>query len=946
MNRSIRFVAMLLTAAWLLPGCNRPDARVGQVVAGLSIGTNATSSPATKSRAEAEDSHADSDGTRRLRPEDLKGLTWRSVGPANMGGRVSDIGVAPGNTKTFYLAYGTGGLFKTTNNGTTFAPVFDKEATASIGSVVVADAPADWPGWKDEDTDDEAKEDEDPDKKGQAKIVWVGTGEGNGRNSSSWGNGVYRSTDGGETFKNVGLKNTHDIPRIAVDPRNPDVCYVAAMGHLWGANEERGLYKTSDGGRTWEAVLQVDELTGCCDVTLDPVNPDIVYAAMYTRLRKAYSFQGGGPDGGIFRSDDAGRTWKKLTNGLPAETGRIGLDIYRKDPRIVYALVESDVGGRSIDAWHSHSKAGGVFRSEDRGLTWTRMCDLTPRAFYFSRIRIDPKDDQRIYLPGWGLGVSDDGGRHFRAGLARITHVDFHAMYIDPQDTDHLIIGTDGGAYVSYDRGIKWDFLNHMPVGQFYNVAVDMSDPYRIGGGLQDNGTWIGPGATKRESGKDSLGETGWGITSADWMFINNGDGFHVVFDADDTNVIYAESQGGELVRVHLDTGRRKRLKPAPKEGEPRFRFNWNAPFFASPHDPSVLYMGGNYVFKLTERGDHWDRISDDLSTGQWDKMITVGSDAETYGTVVSLAESPLAQGMIWAGTDDGLIHLTTNDGKTWSNVTPPDVQGRYISKIEASHHDRDAAYVAIDGHRSDDMGPHLIMTMNAGDDWRSIVGDLPPDAPVKVIREDLRNPKVLYAGTERAAYVTIDRGEHWVKLNGKTLPTVAVDDLVQHPREMDLIAGTHGRSIFVLDDASPLSQLTGEVLEKDLHLFEIPDAKPRIYLPYGGLWSDRMFRAKNPKMGARISYWLGEYTGDSVKVTITDSHDNEIRSLTGSNRPGINRLVWDLQYEKHDRFDNPESWMGQTEFVPPGRYTATVSAGKKKAKGEFTVLPSPIRND
>jgi photosystem II stability/assembly factor-like uncharacterized protein len=883
------------------------------------------------------------DGPRLLRAEDLEGLSWRSVGPANMGGRVADIAAAPGNPKTFFIAYGTGGLFKTTNNGTTFTPVFDQEATASIGSVVVADAPPDWPGWQEEKPDDGPNDNQDSGEKGRAKIVWVGTGEGNGRNSSSWGNGVYRSTDGGATFENVGLQATHDIPRLAVDPRDPDVCYAAAMGHLWGPNEERGLYKTDDGGRTWKAVLQVNELTGCCDVAVDPQDPDIVYAAMYTRLRQAYSFRSGGPDGGIFRSPDAGRTWTKLTGGLPAQTGRIGLDIYRQDPRIVYASIESDVGGRSINAWHSHSKAGGVFRTEDGGERWTRMSDLAPRSFYFSRIRIDPQDDQRIYLLGWGVGVSDDAGRQFRAGLARIAHVDMHAMYINPEDTDHLILGNDGGAYVSYDRGRTWDFLNHMAVAEFYNVAVDMSDPYRIGGGLQDNGTWIGPSAGRRQSRGEAPGKTGWAITNADWQFINNGDGFHVAFDPTDPNIIYAESQGGELVRVHLDTGRRKRLIPAPKEGEPRLRFNWNAPFFISPHDPTTLYTAGNHVFKLTERGDHWQRISDDLSTGQLDKMITIGSDAETYGTVVSLAESPLVPGMIWAGTDDGLIHLTTDDGTTWANVTPLAVNGRYVSKIEASHHDWDTAYAAIDGHRSDDMEPHLIMTEDAGWSWRSIVGDLPAGAPVKVVRQDHRNPQVLYVGTERAAHVTIDGGEHWVKLNGESLPTVAVDDLVQHPREMDLIAGTHGRSIYILDDASPLSQLSEEVLEADLHLFEIPPAKPRIYLPYGGLWSDRMFRAKNPPMGARISYWLGRYPGKAVKITIQDAHDNTIRALSGSNRPGINRVVWDLQYEPYDRFDNPESGLGQTHFVPPGEYTAVVKLAETKVTRKFTVLPSPI---
>ncbi|MFQ5428708.1 MAG: WD40/YVTN/BNR-like repeat-containing protein [Phycisphaerae bacterium] len=944
--RKIRLTGPCAVVLAFVLGCDQPARTVAQTPQDGGPTTHAATEPAAAVRhagAGAEDAPR---APRVLRESDLKGLAWRSVGPANMGGRVADIAVAPGNPKIFFIGYATGGLFKTTNAGTTFSPVFDQESTSSIGAVAVADAPPDWPGWEDEDAKAAGDADKDAGDKGKARIVWVGTGEGNGRNSSSWGNGVYRSTDGGATFTNVGLRETQDIPRIAVDPRNPDVCYVAAMGHLWGPNQERGLYKTTDGGKTWEAALQVDELTGCCDVVLDPKNPDTVYAAMYTRLRQAHSFQSGGPKGGIFRSDDGGATWKKLTDGLPSETGRIGLDVFRADPRIVYASVESDTGGRIIDAWHNYSRAGGVFRSEDHGETWQRMSDLAPRSFYFSRIRVDPKDDQRVYLPGWGLGVSDDGGRHFRAGLARITHVDMHTMFIDPDDTDHLMIGNDGGVYVSHDRGVTWEFLNHMAVGQFYNIAVDGSDPYRIGGGLQDNGTWIGPSGTLRQGGGESREDPGWGITNADWRFVSGGDGFRVAFDPTDPNIVYAESQGGQLVRIHLDTGRRKRLIPAPKEGQPRFRFNWNTPFFISPHEPTTLYMAGNYVFKLTDRGDEWTRISEDLSSGQLEKMITVGSDAETYGTVVSLAESPIARGMLWAGTDDGLVHLTTDDGKTWTNVTPPEAGGRYIAGVEASRHSRDTAYVAIDGHRNDDMEPHLFATDDAGGSWRSIVGDLPAGAPVKVVREDVVNASVLYVGTEHAAYVSIDRGEHWVKLNGKTLPTAIVADLLQHPREMDLIAGTHGRSIYVLDDASPLSQLTPEVLEKDLHVFTIPPAKPRIYMPYGGLWSHRMFRAKNPPMGARISYWLRSYSGEDVSITITDAHDAKVRSLTGSNRPGINRVVWDLQPEPHDRFGNPEAFLGQTRFVPAGTYTATVSQGEKKVKQSFTVLPSPILDD
>jgi photosystem II stability/assembly factor-like uncharacterized protein len=884
---------------------------------------------------------------RVLQPEDFKALAWRSVGPANMGGRVADIALAPGNPKTFFVAFGTGGLFKTTNNGTTLTPVFDKEATASIGSVVVADAPPDWPGWKEEPAEDmptsSPKKEDDEKNKGKAKIVWVGTGEGNGRNSSSYGNGVYRSTDGGGTFTNVGLTDSHDIPRLAVDPRNPDVCYAAALGHLWGFNTERGVYKTSDGGKIWRPVLQIDENTGACDVLVDPTNPDTVYAAMYMRRRTAYSFRSGGPNGGIYRSDDGGEKWTKLTSGLPPQTGRIGLDIYLKDSRVLYAVVESDLGGWGVDPFDNRSKAGGLFRTEDRGGTWTRVSELTPRAFYFSKVRIDPIDGQRIYLLGWGLWVSDDGGKHFRAGGARKPHVDMHALVIDPADRDHLLMGTDGGIYISYDRAATWDYLNHLAVGEFYNIAVDGSEPYRILGGLQDNGSWIGPSGTIRDtSGDTMIGEPGGGITNGDWWFVNDGDGFHVAFDPSDRNIIYAESQGGYLVRIHLDTGKRKNIKPSPKEGEPRFRFNWNSPFLISPHSPSTLYLGANYVFKLTDRGERWERISEDLSTRALEKIETVGSEAETHGTVVSLVESPLSTGLLWAGTDDGLVHVTADDGKTWTNVTPPEVNGKYISKIEPSHHQRDTAYVAVDGHRMDDMNPHVHVTTDRGKTWSSIAGDLPTDAHVNVVREDLVNPNVLYVGTERAAYVSIDRGLHWAKMNTDSLPTVAVDDLVQHPREMDLVAGTHGRSIYVLDDASPLSQLTSQVAESVFHLFDVRPAKPRVFLPNEGLWGDRMFTARNPAMGAKITYWLRDYTRDDVSLSIEDSHGTLIRKLQGSNRPGLNRVVWDLQMEKYDKIDNPDASLGQTRFVPPGEYTVNISFGKLKAKKTSTVLAAP----
>ncbi len=885
------------------------------------------------------------DGPRTLQPQDIEALSWRSIGPANMSGRVSAIALAPGNAKTCLVGYGTGGVWKTTNHGTTFSPVFDDMETSSIGSLAVCDAPPDWAGWADEKTDsDESTAPQDRVDKGRAKIVWVGTGEGNGRNSSSWGNGVYRSTDGGGTFEHVGLSDSHDIPALAVDPRDPDVCFVAALGHLWGPNAERGVYRTTDGGRTWQPVLRIDQDTGACDVVLDPGHPDTVYAAMYQRRRSPYSFRSGGPEGGIYRSLDRGETWTKLDRGLPAQTGRIGLDIHHADPTILVAVIESDEGGWVGSPFNNRQRGGGVFRSEDGAESWTRVSDFNPRSFYFSRIRIDPLDDQRVYLLGWGLTISDDGGRTFRA-VKQIPHVDYHAMVIDPHDTDHLLLGTDGGLYVSWDRGATWDFLNDVAVGQFYNVAVDMSDPYRVGGGLQDNGTWIGPSETITESRKSYMGRDG-AITNQDWQFIWGGDGFHVAFDPTDPNIVYAESQGGYINRIHLDTAEHRVLRPMPKEGQPRFRFNWNTPFFISPHDPTMLYLGGNCVFRLTERGDRWERISDDLSTRDPEKIMAVGSDAETAGSVVALAESVTQAGLLWAGTDDGRVHVTEDGGESWSDVTPPQVRGLYVSRIEPSHHDRDTAYVAVDGHRSDVFEPILLMTTDLGATWTSIVGDLPSNAPPEVVREDHRNADVLYVGTEHAAYVTIDRGGHWVKLNGKTLPTAPVDDLVIHPREQDLVAGTHGRSIYILDDISPLSQLTPEIVASSLHVFEPMPAKPRYHRRYGGLWSSRMFIANNPPMGAVITYWLGDYSNEDVDVTIRQASDDGspgllVRKLGGTSRRGLNRLVWDLQPEEEQRLGNPDNL---PEFVPPGRYAVTVSRGDESASTTVQVLPAPGR--
>ncbi len=863
---------------------------------------------------------------RTLTADDLKRLPWRCVGPAIMGGRVSDVCFEPGNPKAFYVGYASGGLWVTKNRGTTFEPVFDKVLeTSSIGSVAVVRLAANPAG--------ESKE--------AAFRIWVGTGEGNGRNSSSWGHGIYRSDDGGKSWTHCGLEDSHDVPRLAVDPRDPDVCYVAALGHLWGANETRGVYKTTDAGKTWTPVLQIDADTGCCEIAIDPNDPDTLYAAMYHRRRTAWSYTSGGPEGGLYKTSDGGNTWRKLAGGLPAQTGRIGLDLFPGDPKVIVAVVEStDEGANSIR--DDRMRGGGVFRSQDGGDSWERLSVRSPRAFYFSKVRFDPKDSQRVYMLGWTCEVSEDGGRTFRQFQANLLHADHHAVIVAPDDPDHIVIGTDGGVYQSFDRGATWDFLNTMATGQFYNVSLDMGDPYRIIGGLQDNGTWVGPSATNREEQEDKAAKTpAFGITNADWKYVFWGDGFHAEFDPEDPDVVYAEWQGGNIARIDLESGERRFIAPEAREGQPRHRFNWNSPFFVSPHDPKVLYHAGNFVFRLDERGDKWERVSPDLTTADTAKIETVGSNAETHCTVVSLDESPLKAGVLWAGSDDGLIHVTRDGGKTWKDVTPKAVGGRYVSRIVASAHAAGRAYVSIDGHRSDDMDSCVLATDDWGKTWTDVTGNLPKGRSVKVVREDLGSPDVLYCGTENAVYVSIDRGGSWVRMNGKALPPTPVDDIKQHPRERDLVLGTHGRSIWILDDASFFGQLTPEALAAPLTVFEVAPRRPRQRLSYNGVWTHKAFRGANPTMGARIDYWVSAYTGEEVKVKVEDAKGVVVRELTGSGAPGWNRVVWDLQPEEHLRLpDGGEDTLMNKFHCRPGEYKVTVSMGDHKVTKTLTILP------
>ncbi len=871
---------------------------------------------------------------RTVTARDLAPLGWRSIGPANMGGRATAIALVPGDPAAYYVGFATGGLYKTTNGGTTFADVFKDKETCSIGAVGVVDAPDTWSGWDVMAAAGDTVAAADRAERGRGLVVWVGTGEGNGRNSVSWGQGVYRSTDAGGSFQQVGLVETHNIPALAADPGNPDRCFVASLGHLWGANAERGVHRTTDGGRSWQQVLKVDAEVGACDVVLAPDNPQVVYAALYKARRTPWSFDGVTDKGGIWRSEDGGDTWARLGEGLPARTGRIGLAIAASNPDVLYACVESDQGGSGRSAWDDRSPAGGLFRSDDRGNTWRRVNDLNFRPFYFSRLAVDPTDPEHVYMPGWNVAVSEDGGVTFRSSSQEV-HVDHHAIVIDPANPKRVLVGNDGGLYTSWDAGATWDYTAHLALGQFYHVDVDMSVPYRVGGGLQDNGSWVGPSATDFKSGGDDKP----GILNEDWTAVYGGDGFAVRFDPEDRNIVYATSQGGNLGRVHLDTKLIAPLRAAADEGQEKVRFNWDAPFLVSRHDPSVLYHGGHRVYKLTERGAYWYAISDDLTRRQVDRIMTEGSQAETYGTLTALAESPLSAGVLWAGSDDGRVHLTTDDGAAWKDVTPKQVKELYIAGLEASYADAQTAYCAVDGHRSDVFAPLILMTSDGGGKWTDITGDLPAGSPVRVVREDPANPAVLYCGTEHGAYATVDRGRHWLRLGGKTLPTVPVYDLVVHPREHDLVAATHGRSVWILDDALAIAEAAAAA-ELPLKVFRVKDATPRNYGFRGYGSGNRVFRGANGPDGAVLTFWLKDLPEGQVSIAVADTSGRVVRTLTAPGKPGLNRVSWDLQADDQHRFDDARR--GGPVFVEPMTYTLTVKVDEFSDKTEVVVHPYP----
>ncbi len=847
---------------------------------------------------------------------------WRSIGPSNMAGRVTDIEGIPSPSHTFFVAAAAGGIWKTTNGGSSFRPVFDNQRVISMGDLAIA--PSD------------------------TNIIWAGTGEEDSRNSISPGGGIYKSTDGGLTWKHMGLTETQSIGRIVVHPTNPNIVYVAALGHIWGPNPERGLYKTSDGGQTWELIKYVSEKAGAVDVAMDPTNPDVLFASTWERVRGPYFLKSGGPGSALWKTTDAGKTWTEVKGGGFPESmkGRINIAIAASNAKMIYTMVEADTAPNpqkpskdSASKKSAQVRPSGLYRSTDGGATWTKMNNENTRPFYYSQVRVDPKNPDRVYWSSTPVKFSDDGGKTARNATVGI-HVDHHAMWIDPNDPNHFIVGNDGGIAQTFDRGGNYDFINTFAIGQFYAVSYDMSVPYRVCGGLQDNGSWCGP--SRRKSGP---------ILNAMWATVGGGDGFYTAQDATDPDLIYSESQGGNIGRMRFSTGERVALqKPnwreryrtfedsiiieRPDTTQPQtsaqkkriaelhsratadstqldLRWNWNTPFFLSPHSSAVLYAGANRVMKSSNHGDNLQPISPDLTT-QDTMRIRVSTKAtggitpdntgaETHSTITSLAESPMRAGILYAGTDDGNIWVSKNDGGNWDNLTGrfPGVPAKtWVNRIEPSAFDSATFYVAFDNHRENDFTPYLFVTTDFGKTFTSLVNNLPTGGPdfVHVIREDPHHRDLLFVGTDVGAYVSTNRGKSWQRFMSG-LPTVPVHDLKIHPRDHELIAGTHGRAIWIVDIA-PLEQLTDQVLADSAHLFKPKTAFQWGEPPVGGEeLGHKVFRGQSAQYGAEIAYRLTSgQRSDRTKLVITDIKGDTIQTLNGPGGPGLHRVNWNFQ--------------------------------------------------
>ncbi len=832
-------------------------------------------------------------------------LAFRSIGPALTSGRISDLAVNPNNPSEYYAAAASGGVWKTVNKGLTWQPVFDDQGAYSIGCIAI-----------------------DP---SNTNTVWVGTGENNNQRSVAYGDGVYRSDDGGKSWKNMGLKTSEHIGKIIVHPTNSNIVYVAAYGPVWSEGGERGVYKTIDGGHTWTCVKSVSPYTGCNEIAMDPTNPEVIYAAFHQRMRKVYTYIGGGPESALYKSTDGGATWKKLQSGLPTgDIGRIGIGISPVNPNVIYAVVETA------------DDKGGVFRSTDQGASWEKRSGYFTSGNYYQEIFCDPKDVNKIFITDTYFKYSVDGGKTMLNLGETNKHIDNHAIWIDPHNTDHLIVGCDGGIYETYDFAKTWDFKANLPITQFYKVSVDNARPfYNVHGGTQDNFSLAGPSRTT----------SGHGITNADWFVTSIGDGFETQVDPVDPSIVYAQAQYGALSRYDHKSGEILYIQPQPRIGEAPYRWNWDAPLLISQHKNTRLYFGANKLFRSEDRGNSWEIISPDLSR-QVDRnklevmgkvwsvnAVAKNKSTDIFGQVTSMAESAFDENLLWAGTDDGLIHVTTDGGKNWRMMDniPGVPQMSYVNQIIASLHDKNTAYVCFNHHRYGDFKPYVFKTTDFGKTWKAIHNNLPTRGSVYTIAEDHVDPKLLFVGTEFGCFFSNDGGQHWVQLKAG-LPTIAIRDIEIQRRENDLVLASFGRGFYILDDYSPLRHFKADSTSAAAILFPIRPAL--IYterLPYGlrdkAHLGSGFYAAPNPKPGAVFTYYIRDEVKsykdkrlqmekamdekkqkyfypslDSLRkereeqpayllFTIRDDQDQIIRHLKADYAPGVQRISWDFRY-------------------------------------------------
>ena len=863
-----------------------------------------------------------------LKPSHLTSFEWRNIGPAHISGRIADIEAVESDPDIIYVATSTGGLWKSMDRGSTWKPIFENRGTASLGSVAIAPS--------------------------NPNLLWLGSGETWNWRSVSWGDGVYKSEDGGKTWKHMGLEETRHVGQILIHPEDPDTVYVAGGGALWGANEERGVFKTTDGGASWEKVLYVSPHTGVVDLALDPRNPDWLYAAAFQRERRVWSFLGGGPESGIYRSTDGGERWVRLTNGLPkGDLGKIGLSVCRSMPDRVYA---------SITAGEDEQ---GLYRSDDRGASWERVNEASS-----SKVRCDPSNAERVYLVTDEDGVSEDGGRTLtRPYKDRTVHGDQQAMWIDPADSKHILIGNDGGFYITDNGGETWEFAENLPVSTFYTVAVDLQEPfYYVYGGTQDNGSMGGPSGTRYTDG----------ITNEDWYRTSGGDGFYVQIDPEDPTIVYTESQYGRLLRFDTVTGEGKLIQPAQPDDGSKYRWNWSSPVHISHYDNKSIYFSANVVFKSPDRGDSWNVISPDLTrqTSHFDLPLQgkvqprdafmLHRATSDYGNITMFSESRLKQGLLAVGTDDGLIHITRDDGGNWVAAEIPETvpEMTFVSRVVWSNHAEGTLYSTFEGHKDNNFSPYAYKSTDYGATWRNITGGLPEFGPVRVIIEHPRNANLLFVGTEFAAFVSINGGENWVRLK-EGLPTVPVHDMVIQPKKNDLVIATHGRGLFILEDITLLEELSEDVLASDFHLASIQPATQLHKFNRRRSMGHTRYVAPNPPEGAILAYYVNpsmmevatestdngsESGAPRIELDILDGDGGLVRRLDppqGAKGTGMKRLVWDLRHPlsyEPDEDDSVPFFRGQPRgpFVLLGTYQVRLRVGDAEQARRIEVAGDP----